>query len=230
MTAREEELLADQLPSLHRRRHLLLATTWPGWVEDAALRSQELEQPRAGAGEPLAIGRRIDRENRRGLVARERQDLREDERDPKIAIQTEQHRLRASQADFACEQLAFGLWKVGLLIAPRAVEELGDRVERDPLHAPPARAQEVVRGDAPAPRPERAFATERAEVREDDEENLLRRVLRILRVPEHSEREPVGPILDREEKPLGRSPNRPPRRPVPTPGGRYRQSRRPLVH
>lgn len=55
-------------------------------------------------------------------------------------------------------------------------------------------------GDAEHPGPQRALAPERAQLREDDEQDLLRRVLGVLRVAQHPQRQPVAVVLQRSEK------------------------------
>lgn len=59
-------------------------------------------------------------------------------------------------------------------------------------------------GDAEHPGPQRALAPERAQLREDDEQDLLRRVLGVLRVAQHPQRQPVAVVLQRSEKLLRR--------------------------
>ena len=82
-------------------------------------------------------------------------------------------------------------------------------------------------GDAEHPGPQRALAPERAQLREDDEQDLLRRVLGVLRVAQHPQT-PAGssrPAAQREAAPPRRG------RPPPSRGpGRAALPRRPCAY
>ena len=151
------------------------------------------------AREPLAERRGVDLENPGGLRSVELQDLTENVRQPVVAIQTEQHPVRAPELDLLEEEALVdrGLTDargVGQALIELPAEPLEGEVLR--LDPGPARRREVVAGDSVHPRQDRAVATEGAEVGDDADQDLLRRVPRVLRVPEHPEGEAVDAVLD----------------------------------
>ncbi len=73
-------------------------------------------------------------------------------------------------------------------------------VEPDRLTTPTTDPEKVVRRDPPDPRSQRRVAAERAEVRHDPDEDLLGRVLGVLRVAEHPHGEPVDVVLEGSEQ------------------------------
>ena len=81
----------------------------------------------------------------------------------------------------------------------RAPRPLAQRLERDRFPPPASNSRQVVRGNPPHPRPERALATERSEVREDDDQDLLCGVLSVGGLTQHAKGEPVDVVLNRLE-------------------------------
>ncbi len=155
------------------------------------------------AGETLAVGSGIDLEHLGGFLAGEVEDIAQHVGDAQLPIEAEQHRLRASEAHFARESLLFRVGPLGNLAESRP-QPFVQRLERDRFPAPSSNSRQVVRRNPPHPRPERALAAERSEMREDDDEDLLCGVLRVGGVTQHAKRKPVDVVLNRLEDRVGR--------------------------
>ncbi|HUF69606.1 MAG TPA: hypothetical protein VMM79_13265 [Longimicrobiales bacterium] len=143
---------------------------------------------------------RPDPHRARALVVVEPHDLAEDVREPLRPVETQQHGHRASDAYFFEQQLVLDVgWRRDLRIGQAAAEVGAELVEaqRLPFRSPAPHRQQRVRRHAEHPRPERALSAERLQPRDHADQDLLARVLRILRVPEEPQCQPVDVRLDR---------------------------------
>ena len=82
------------------------------------------------------------------------------------------------------------------------MQTVAQHFERDDLASAAPDPRQMVGGDAPNPRRDGALPAKRAQVRDDDEEDFLCRVLRVSRVSQHAQGQLVDIILDLLEKPL----------------------------
>jgi hypothetical protein len=116
-----------------------------------------------------------------------------------VAIQAEQHPVGAPELDLLEQEALVGGGLAGARSVRQALVELpAEPLEGEALRLGPgaARGLEIVAGDPVHPRPDRALAAEVAEVGDDADQDLLRRVPRVLGVPEHPEGEAVDEVLD----------------------------------
>jgi hypothetical protein len=113
-----------------------------------------------------------------------------------LAIQAQQHGLRAADLDLLGEQRLVDALRVVRLVEP-AGEVLAELVEahRLALGATAPRGEQVVDGDAVGPRREPGVAAERAQARDELDQDLLRGVLGVGGMPEHAQRERVDRVL-----------------------------------
>jgi hypothetical protein len=75
------------------------------------------------------------------------------------------------------------------LVGQAVVELVAETLERVPLlQEALSRRQQVVGGNAVRPRREHAVAAERREARDDADQDLLRRIAGVLRMPKHPQR------------------------------------------
>ena len=114
-------------------------------------------------------------------------------------IEAQDHRLGAAKAELTRQRLALRVDLREGVGAQSAAEALVEDVERHRLAAAATDPPEVAGGDPPYPRLERALAAKGSEVREDNDKDLLRRVLGVGGVAEHTERQPVHVVLERVE-------------------------------
>jgi hypothetical protein len=114
-----------------------------------------------------------------------------------LAIQAQEHRLRAAHLDLLGEEALVDLARVVWLVeAPREILAEGVEGHRLALGAPAARREQVVDRHTVGPGLKRGVAAEAVQPGDELDHDLLRRVLRIFRVPEHPQRKAVDRILD----------------------------------
>ena len=89
----------------HGRADPAAAPAWVGGVEQPAVPAHELDQLRPGALEALAKRRGRDRARRGRVFTRELEDLAEHIRHPVLAVQAQQHPLRAADPDLLGQQV-----------------------------------------------------------------------------------------------------------------------------
>jgi hypothetical protein len=152
----------------------------------------------ASPRQPLPIRCSRDLENLAGLFARQLEDLAEDVRDPMRSVEALQHRLRAPDHHFFLEKTLIGLRGLGSSHL-QAVQQIPLHIrerQRLPFDSRSANIEQMIRRDPQYPGTEAAFPPERSERGDDPEQDLLRGVFRVLRMPKHAHGKTVYPVLD----------------------------------
>ena len=125
--------------------------------------------------------------------------------DPMLAVEAQQHALGAADHHLLGQELVVDAARVvrGVEIPGEVVAEVGEG-ERRVLGAAAPHRQQVVDGDPVHPRRHAGVATERAQPRGHLHEDLLRRVLGVLRMPQHPLSEAADVDGDRAQQLLER--------------------------